>query len=355
MSYLQEPNPHHSAQANWRRREARRRKLIRRRSVALVILLALLGGLTYGTYRLVLWWQGLSPAVEESPKAETPTAVALPFTPEFYVNAADLDGDGQVERIAVSKAEGGMRSVALITGPSGKERVVGAGLRLPDFPLSLQDFPPAERVLIYSGELPRRGEQAEVTVGGAKATLAAGGEPDRKAWRLDPARGLVLVDYYSLAAPVTPPEPTVILVDKGLNVLWFYQEGKLIQTARVATGRHTEGPVPSAANQKVNYITPTGRFTISLRVPGMPYYKEDIPALDPRNPLGTRWLGFAAFEGDKGNVWAIQGTNDPSRLGLWVSEGGVEMPNEAVEQLYARVKLDTPIIIQNSLAPAAAQ
>lgn len=352
MSYFQEPRPYHSAQAIWRRREARRRRYIRRRITALVLLMMLLGGLVYGADALLTWWQERTATTPAGPsqQADEPS-VPLPFTPDFYLNGADLDGDGQVERVAVGKAEGSMRTVALITGPAGKERIVGAALRLPDFPLALQDLPGAERILVWSGELPRRGAQSQVTVGSDRATLAAGGEPDRKAWRLDPVQGLVPVDYYMLAAPETPPEPTVILVDKGLNVLWFYEESRLVQTARVATGRHLDGPAPTRANQRENYITPTGRFPVSLQAPGMPYYKEKIPALDPRNPLGTRWVGFAAFEGDQGNLWAIHGTNDPSRLGQWVSEGGVEMRNEEIEQLYARVKLGTPIIIINSLPP----
>ncbi|MFZ5823063.1 MAG: L,D-transpeptidase [Bacillota bacterium] len=358
MSYLQDPRPHHSAQAIWRRREARRRKYLRRRIVALVVLLLLVGGLAYGGYTLLTRWQQApdpdpvpTPSAEQADASKAPPPSGpLPFTADYYLNAADLDGDGQVERVAISKAEGAMRTVALVSGSAGKERIIGAALRLPDFPLALQDFPGAERILVWSGELPRRGAQRQVSVGGAQATEAAGGEPDRKGWRLDPVQGLVPVDYYTLAAPETPPEPTVILVDKGLNVLWYYEESKLVQTARVSTGLHLDGPAPTKANQQENFLTPTGRFSVSLRAPGMPYYKEKIPALDPRNPLGTRWLGFAAFEGDKGNLWAVRGTNDPSRVGQWVSEGSVELRNEEMEQLYDRVKLGTPVIIINSLS-----
>lgn len=325
---------------------------MRRRIAALCILLALVAGLAYGLRSLAAWWEGLAqPSSSEGPKPgeAAPTTAALPFTPEFYLNGADLDGDGQVERVAVSRVENGLRQVALVTGAAGKERTLGQPIALPDALLEVQDLARAKGVLVWSGELPRRGEVTTLTVGGAEARLAAGGEPVRKGWQLDAAQGLVAVDYYALIAPATPPEPTVILVDKGLNVLWHYEEGQLVQTARVATGSHIDGPAPTLANQKENFITPVGQFAVSNMVPGMPFYRENIPALDPKNSLGTRWIGFNAFEGDKGAIWAIHGTNDPSRLGQWLSEGCIEMQNEAVEALYARVKVGTPLVIQNSL------
>ncbi|MFZ5817240.1 MAG: L,D-transpeptidase [Bacillota bacterium] len=362
MSHLQEPRPLHSAQAAWRRREARRRKYLRRRAMALLILLALVGALAYGLDRLVARWRqpGAEPAAAsgvepeagaEQPGAAQPAAGSLPFTPERYLEGPDLDGDGQAERVAVGPAAGGMRQLALLSGPAGRERLLGRPLTLPDFPVSLQNLSRAQQVLVWEGELPRRGSPARVQVGGATAVLAAGGEPDRRAWRLDPSQGFVPVDYYMLIAPQRPPEPTLILVDKGLNALWFYENGELVQTARVATGRHLEGPAPTASTHVINFLTPTGRHPIILRQPGMTYYREKIPPLDPRNPLGSHWLGFRAFEGDLGQIWGIHGTNDPSRIGRWVTDGGIEMRNEEIERLYARVKLGTPILIQNSLAP----
>ncbi len=327
-----------------RRREARRRRYMRRRIGALIIL-GLLGGLLYYGGRSGIAWVVEWRAASAEPQTEVPK-IEMPFTAEVYLNGADLDGDGSVERIAISKADDGLRQVALTTG-SGS--LIGAPLTLSDFPISLKDLPRAAQVLVWEGRLPGSGEPEEVPVGDATAMKAAGGEPSYQAWRMDASQGLVPVDYYALLAPLTPPEPTVIIVDKGLNLLWYYEDGELIQTARVATGEHISGPAPSAANQKVNYLTPEGHYAVSVALPGVKYWAEDIPAGDPRNPLGTRWLGFNAFDGDTGHIWAIHGTNDPDgRLGRWVTHGTVEMRNEEIEALYERVQVGTPIVIQKT-------
>lgn len=350
MSHPYEPDRPRSARGEWRRREARRKRYVRRRIVALVGALLLLAALGFGIRALVLRWRGPGPTPPSPSGQTTAPSVPIPFKPDRLLEGPDLDGDGRPERVAVAPAVMGTTEVGLVTGPAGKERLIGQVISLPEAPLEIADLPGAPGVLLWNGALPRRGEPVAVDVGGAPALEAQGGEPDRKAWRLDPAAGLVPVDYYAAAAPLTPPEPTMILIDKGLNVLWYYEEGKLVQTSRVATGRHIEGPAPTRANRMQNYITPTGRYTATLMAPGLPYYKENIPALAPENPLGTRWIGFDAYEGDNGTVWAIHGTNDPGSIGQWASDSCIRMHNAEVEALYEAVALGTPIIIQNSLA-----
>lgn len=350
MSHLVEPRPPRSARAEWRRRQARRKRFARRRAAALAVAVLFLVAVGLGIRALILRIAPSSAEPTDAPSSPAPPApVALPFKPDRLLPGPDLDGDGQPERVAVAPVVMGATEVGLVTGPEGKERLIGEVVAVPDAPLKVTDLPRAQQVLVWEGELPRRGEPLTTEVGGEPALEAQGGEPDRRAWRLDPAAGLVPIDYYAAAAPVTPPEPTVIIIDKGLNVLWYYENGELVQTARVATGRHVEGPAPTHANRMQNYTTPTGRFTVSLMAPGLPYYKENIPALAPENPLGTRWIGFNAYEGDNGTIWAIHGTNDPDSIGQWVSDGCVRMRNEEVEALYEAVEVGTPIIVQNSL------
>jgi len=325
-------------------RRGRRRGLYqRRRAVAITLLIVFFSGTYYGAAWLLTRWfgPGNGSAAPPAKSIQEPQALAskepLTFKPDRFAPAPDVDGDGQPEQIAIGPATNAMRPVALVSGSGRSQRMIGQALTLPDFPLGIKDLPRAKGTLVLSGLLPSEGPTTEVTVGGEKATLAAGGEPDYKAWRLDSSKGLVPLDYYLLAAPLTPPAPTSILVDKRINVLWYYANGELAATYRVATGRHIKGPKPTAANQSVNFITPVGRYTLGSKVPGLPYYKDKIPALDPRNPLGTRWLGFTVFPGDKTMIWGIHGTNEPDSMGRWISEGCVRMRNADIEALYEKV------------------
>jgi len=352
MSHLYEPPRPRSARREWRRKEERRRRYLRRRAFAFLVVAALAVGLGFGIRWLALrLGQTETAGTEVTPgtnRTETPVA-DLPFTPERTIECPDLDGDGQPELIAVSPLVDGRVHLALLTGTGKEAKQIGQVITVGEGTLTLKDLPRARNLLVWQGQLPREGEPVQVEVGGEKALEARGGEPVFRAWELNADQGLVPADYYAAAAPLDPPEPTVILVDKGLNVLWYYREGELVQTARVATGRHIEGPAPTAENWEENLSTPTGRFSVTLMVPGMPYLREGIPALDPANPLGTRWIGFSVFPGDGGSLWAIHGTNAPQNLGRWSSEGSILMSNGEVERLYDAVEVGTPIVIQNSL------
>jgi lipoprotein-anchoring transpeptidase ErfK/SrfK len=340
-----------SPAAQRRLREARRKRHLRRRMAVLVLLLAGLIGLYFAAGWAFDRWLGSRAAAGSVPKTQAPAAALLgnlSFKPERFLPLSDVTGDGQPERVAVGPVEGGARKVGLVTGSDRSPMLVGQPVTVPDFPLSVQDLPRARGVLVLAATLPSSGPPKPVTVAGEKALLAAGGEPDLRAWQPDPTVGLKPVNYYQLAAPAQPSEPDVIVIDKWLNVLWAYQKGQLVQTARVSTGRHVQGPNPSAGNQALNMVTPTGRFTVTNKLPGVTYYAENIPRGDPRNPLGTRWLGFSVYPGDRASVWAIHGTNEPDMIGRWVSDGCIRMLNAEVEALYDRVNEGIPVIIMSS-------
>lgn len=125
-----------------------------------------------------------------------------------------------------------------------------------------------------------------------------------------------------------------IVIDKSENVLRLYENGWLLRTYPVATGRSTEQ-------------TPEGRFTIVLKVVNPswtnPRTGQTIPGGSPRNPLGTRWLGLSVGGGRK---YGIHGTNQPWSIGRHVSLGCVRMENWAVEELYRLVPVGTEVTIQ---------
>jgi hypothetical protein len=161
---------------------------------------------------------------------------------------------------------------------------------------------------------------------------------------------LRLLDYYSRHAP----QPEVrsgpfLYVDKYLNQLWYFQDGKLVATYPVATGRQTSGPAPTMQDYMTNFFTPEGRYTIANKRVDPVYYgsTEHPPAAGgaPDNPLGPRWMGFGVLAGDAGNIWAIHGTNEPAQIGTWVSDGCIRMRPEDVKQLFDRIPVETPLRI----------
>lgn len=126
----------------------------------------------------------------------------------------------------------------------------------------------------------------------------------------------------------------LIIINKANNQLAFFDDGKLVRTFPVGTGR-SKG------------LTPEGTFPIVNKIKNRPYYSGGIPGGSPLNPLGNRWLGLKA-RGTNGTTYAIHGNNDPSSIGGYVSAGCVRMHNEDVSWLFDRVKTGTNAVILTS-------
>lgn len=164
------------------------------------------------------------------------------------------------------------------------------------------------------------------------------------------AQGLEPVDYYAAIAP----EPAVkegpfLLVNKYLNVLWHYEDGKLVKAYRVGTGRQTEGPAPTWDDYRTNFFTPEGTFQVTsfLMNPsygGLKPGDQSYPGGHPENPLGTRWMGFSVLEGDGAGIWGLHGTSEPESIGTWVSDGCIRLKTEQAEELYAQIVGRNPIL-----------
>jgi lipoprotein-anchoring transpeptidase ErfK/SrfK len=173
-----------------------------------------------------------------------------------------------------------------------------------------------------------------VLVDGRKA-----GAPQYTAFQVA-ATGLTPVNWYERIAP----QPVVkqgpfLLVDKNLNALWYFQDGKLQKAYRVATGRQTAPPMPNGQNYKTNYFTPEGEYRVTNYVKNPAYYtlnknEHNYAGGQAGNPLGTRWMGFTVFGGDGANIWGIHGTSHPEMMGTWVSDGCIRMYTNQVEELF---------------------
>ena len=64
-----------------------------------------------------------------------------------------------------------------------------------------------------------------------------------------------------------------------------------------------------------------------------------IPGGSPHNPMGAAAMTVA------GTDYAIHGTNEPSKIGHFVSHGCIRMFNADVMELFAHVPLGTPVVV----------
>lgn len=71
-----------------------------------------------------------------------------------------------------------------------------------------------------------------------------------------------------------------------------------------------------------------------------PYLPDVIPGGSPRNPMGARVIGLGP-----GGQYAIHGTNAPNTIGTAASFGCFRMHNPDVIDLYARVRMGTPVVV----------
>lgn len=125
-----------------------------------------------------------------------------------------------------------------------------------------------------------------------------------------------------------------LIVNKATNQLGFINNNKIQEIFPVATGKSKE-------------LTPEGLFTVKVKAINPYYRKKNVPGGDPRNPLGTRWIGFNANNTD-GRIYGVHGTNQPNSVGKYISNGCVRMRNSDVERLYNQVPIGTKILIVTS-------
>lgn len=126
----------------------------------------------------------------------------------------------------------------------------------------------------------------------------------------------------------------LIIINKKTNTLAYYNGGTLVKTFKVGTGRSRS-------------LTPEGKFKIVNKIVNRPYYKDNIPGGDPRNPLGNRWMGLEA-RGTYGTTYAIHGNANEGSIGRYVSSGCVRMHNAEVRWLFDQIQLYTEVVITHS-------
>jgi lipoprotein-anchoring transpeptidase ErfK/SrfK len=130
---------------------------------------------------------------------------------------------------------------------------------------------------------------------------------------------------------------TVVTIDKSSFRLRLFKRLKFSKSYGVAVGQPA-------------YPTPSGLFSIANKAvdppwtaPNSPwagaYANETVPGGSSENPLKARWMGIA-------NGVGIHGTGDPGSIGSRASHGCIRMTVPDVIDLYPRVPVGTPVLIQ---------
>ncbi len=123
-----------------------------------------------------------------------------------------------------------------------------------------------------------------------------------------------------------------VLVDKSDYTLTLLLDGHFIKQYPVGTGKSDK--------------TPEGKFVIDNKLINPVWYSPDgiYQFGDPKNVLGTRWIGFEDKEGLYG--YGIHGTAEPDSIGKEMSNGCIRLTNEDVEDLFDYVKPKMTVVIQ---------
>ncbi|GMW03976.1 MAG: hypothetical protein AMXMBFR84_51100 [Candidatus Hydrogenedentota bacterium] len=131
------------------------------------------------------------------------------------------------------------------------------------------------------------------------------------------------------------PKDFRIIVERSTNRLFLMDNGGVFK--RYGTGLGKPG-----------YETALGSYKIGSKQKDPTWFKPGegpIPAGDPRNELGTRWMPLVPLEESLPTDLGIHGALDPSTIGKYSSNGCARMAMPDVEELYDLVVRSTPVTI----------
>lgn len=131
-----------------------------------------------------------------------------------------------------------------------------------------------------------------------------------------------------------PTEPVRVLVDLEARWALYFLGDEVAAAWPVGIGRPGEE-------------TPPGDYTAiekTERPSWMKVGQDPVPFGDPRNPLGTRWVGWARA-GAK-TTYGFHGTSEPESIGRAASDGCVRLRNEDVEELFQILPEGAPIQVR---------
>lgn len=133
--------------------------------------------------------------------------------------------------------------------------------------------------------------------------------------------------------PAEATQITRLVIKLSERRVYLYQAAQVLNSYPIAIG-------------KAGWETPTGNFEVlqKLQDPAWehPWTGEVIPP-GPNNPLGDRWIGFWT---NGTNYIGFHGTTAEELVGQAVSHGCIRMLNKDVRDLFEKVAIGTPVIVQ---------
>jgi len=103
---------------------------------------------------------------------------------------------------------------------------------------------------------------------------------------------------------------------------------------------------------KPGHETSLGSYKIGNKQKNPTWFKPGegpIPAGDPRNELGTRWMPLVPSEPGLPTDLGLHGTIAPETIGTYSSNGCVRFYPEEVEEIYDLIVRSTPVIIKEEV------
>jgi len=143
--------------------------------------------------------------------------------------------------------------------------------------------------------------------------------------------------------------------DHALSTMGGYSPGTIVIKTRerrlyyvLGNGRALRYPVGVGRPDKQWYgqSAISGKYVRPAWSPPMEIRRDNprlpavIPGGSPSNPMGAAALTIA------GGEYAIHGTNRPGSIGGFVSYGCIRMHNSDVMDLFARVDVGTPVVVE---------
>ncbi|MFO0993704.1 MAG: L,D-transpeptidase [Hyphomicrobiales bacterium] len=128
---------------------------------------------------------------------------------------------------------------------------------------------------------------------------------------------------------------TIVIVSQTHNLYYILGGGRAVKY-RVATAKDGfEWSGTHKVSRKVEWPDWYPPEEMRQRRPELPEHM----AGGPENPLGARAIYLGS------SLYRIHGTNEPSSIGRPASSGCIRMLNEAVTELYTRVKVGDTVIV----------